>query len=219
LSIINCQLIQKSIDLIFIRMSLTEDTIHENFRFFFDQHYQRLCSYAFSFLKNEESSEDLVQDVFIKIWENRKDLIGSDQLKFYIFSAVRNNCLTKLQKNKKYREVEMNDDVETGEDIIKLDPEEAITEPKELIAKALDLLPPKCREVFLLSRISNLSYQQIADSLGISVKTVENQMGKALKIVRVFARANRIYFLVAFCIIGVKYLNHHIGVFIETLFY
>ena len=200
-------------------MNNIEESLHDNFRIFFDQHYQRLCSYAFSFLKEEESCEDVVQDIFIKIWQNRQDLIGTDQLKFYVFSAVRNNCLTMLQKNKKYRIVEMNDEEEGEEIDFKLDPEEANTEPTALIAKALDRLPPKCREVFLLSRISNLSYLQIADTLGISIKTVENQMGKALKILRVFARENRIYFLVVIYIIGGKYLNHHIGVFIEKLFY
>lgn len=200
-------------------MNNIEESLHDNFRIFFDQHYQRLCSYAFSFLKEEESCEDLVQDIFIKIWLNRQDLIGTDQLKFYVFSAVRNNCLTTLQKNKKYRIVEMNEEEEGEEINIKLDPEEANTEPTALIAKALDRLPPKCREVFLLSRISNLSYLQIADTLGISIKTVENQMGKALKILRVFARENRIYFLVVIYIIGGKYLNHHIGVLIEKLFY
>lgn len=200
-------------------MSYIDESLHKNFHIFFEQHYQRLCSYAFSFLKDEESCEDLVQDVFIKIWVNRQDLIGSDQLKFYIFSAVRNNCLTQLQKNKKYRIVEMTGEEEEDEIIIKLDPDEAAAEPAALIAKAMDRLPPKCREVFLLSRISNLSYFQIADTLGISIKTVENQMGKALKILRVFARENRIYFIITFYIIGGRYLNHHIGVFIEKWFY
>lgn len=200
-------------------MSPTEESLHSNFRIFFDQHYQRLCSYAFSFLKDEESCEDIVQDIFIKIWLNRQDLIGSEQLKFYVFSAVRNNCLTRLQKNKKYRVVEMNDEDEVEEIIIKLDPEDEKTNPTELIAKALDRLPPKCREVFLLSRIGNLTYLQIADNLGISIKTVENQMGKALKILRNFANENRIYFIVALCIIGGNYLNHHIGVFIEKWYY
>lgn len=200
-------------------MDSIEEPLHDNFRIFFELHYQRLCSYAFSFLKDEDSCEDLVQDVFIKIWMNRQDLIGSDQLKFYIFSAVRNNCLTRLQKNKKLHIVEMTDEEEGDEIIIKLDPDEATAEPTILIAKALDRLPPKCREVFLLSRISNLSYLQIADTLEISIKTVENQMGKALKILRIFARENRIYFLVAFCIIKGNYLNHHIGVLIEKWFY
>ncbi|HSN09441.1 MAG TPA: RNA polymerase sigma-70 factor [Hanamia sp.] len=200
-------------------MSPTEESLHDNFRIFFDQHYQRLCSYAFSFLKDEESCEDIVQDIFIKIWLNRQDLIGSEQLKFYIFSAVRNNCLTRLQKNNKYRVVEMNDEDEAGEINIKLDPEDEKANPTELIAKALDRLPPKCREVFLLSRIGNLTYLQIAENLGISIKTVENQIGKALKILRNFAKENRIYFIVALCIIGGNYLNLHIGVFIEKWFY
>ena len=200
-------------------MSRIEESLHDNFRIFFDQHYQRLCSYAFSFLKDEESCEDIVQDIFIKIWSNRQDLIGSAQLKFYVFSAVRNNCLTRLKNNKKYRVVEMNDEDEVEEIIIKLDPEEVTANPTELIAKALDRLPPKCREVFLLSRIGNLTYLQIADNLGISIKTVENHMGKALKILRMFAKENRIYFIVAFCIIGSNYLNNHIGVFIEKWFY
>lgn len=200
-------------------MSHLEESLHRDFRIFFDQHYQRLCSYAFSFLKDEESCEDIVQDIFIKIWLNRQDLIGSEQLKFYVFSAVRNNCLTRLQKNKKYRVVEMRDEDEAGEIDIKLDPEDEKANPTELIAKALDRLPPKCKEVFLLSRLANLTYLQIADNLGISIKTVENQMGKALKILRNFAKENRIYFIVALCIIGGNYLNHHIGVFIEKWFY
>lgn len=200
-------------------MSRTEESLHDHFRIFFDQHYQRLCSYAFSFLKDEESCEDIVQDIFIKIWLNRQDLIGSERLKFYVFSAVRNNCLTQLQRNIKYRVVEMDDEDEAGEIDIKLDPEDATVNPTELIAKALDNLPPKCREVFLLSRLGNLTYLQIADNLGISTKTVENQMGKALKILRKFAKENRIYFIVALCIIAGNFLNQHIGVFIEKWYY
>ncbi len=202
-------------------MTSTEESLHDSFRIFFEQHYQRLCSYAFTFLKDEESCEDIVQDIFIKIWLNRQDLVGSEQLKFYVFSAVRNNCLTRLQKNKKYRIVEMNDEEEEepGEIIIESDPGDVTTNSTELIAKALDRLPPKCREVFLLSRIGNLTYLQIAGNLGISIKTVENQMGKALKILRNFAKENSLYFIVAFCIIPVNYIIHHIGVFIEKWFY
>ncbi|MGN6600843.1 MAG: RNA polymerase sigma-70 factor [Ginsengibacter sp.] len=200
-------------------MTPPEESLQTNFRIFFDQYYQRLCSYAYSFFKDEATCEDIVQEIFIKIWSNRQDLIGSEQLKFYVFSAVRNNCLTRLQKNKRYKMVEMKDDDETGEITIKLDPEDKKAKPTELISKAMDQLPPKCKEVFLLSRISNLTYQQIADNLGISVKTVENQISKALKILRVFAKENKIYFLVALCMVGGNYLDHHIGVFIQKWFY
>ncbi|MDE3214186.1 MAG: RNA polymerase sigma-70 factor [Bacteroidota bacterium] len=200
-------------------MNVPKEMTLQNFRLFFDQNYQKLCSYAFQFLKDRESCEDLVQDTFIKVWENRQDLIGSDQLKFYMFSAVRNNCLTRLQKIRKYRETEIREDTGIGEIIEKLEAEEPSSEPAAMVARALERLPPKCREVFLMSRIENLSYQQIAQSLGISVKTVENQMGKAIKILRVFARDNRIYLIVTFCILTIKYLAPHMGVLLKNLFY
>ncbi len=166
---------------------------NKDFEHLFRLHYQRLCSYAYSIIKNEGSSEDIVQEVFIRIWEKQKMEIGTDKLRFYLFAAVRNNCLTWLQKNKKSIIQELND--EDGSDEIKIQIEQDVTEtdPKMLIAKAMEQLPPKCREVFVLSRISGQKYQQIADTLGISVKTVENQMGKAIKVLKAFARENKIY--------------------------
>ena len=158
--------------------------IEKNFETLFKQHYQQLCSYAFTFLKDAESSEDVVQELFIKIWEKQKLEIGATQLKYYLFTAVRNNCITRLQKNKKNYFEELKDEDATDEMKIFLEKNEEAAQPKELIAKAMELLPPKCREVFLLSRLSGHTYMQIAESLGISVKTVENQMGKALKILR-----------------------------------
>lgn len=200
-------------------MNIIPETMEDNFRFFFDQHYQKLCSYAYAFLKDDESCEDVVQDIFINIWEKRRDLIGSDQLRFYIFSAVRNNCLRLLQKNKTYRIVELTDEKESDEDFfIGIDPAETAAEPSVLIAKAMELLPPKCREVFLLSRLSDQSYQQIADSLGISVKTVENQVGKALKILRKFVKENRIYSLIAFLLITNNFLFQCVGFLLINVF-
>lgn len=202
-------------------MTASTDTIEESFRFFFDQHYQKLCSYAYSFLKDDESCEDVVQEIFIAIWEKRPDLIGSDQLRFYIFSAVRNNCIRHLKKNQIHRIVELTDEYEGNDDdiSIRIDFAEAAAEPSALIAKAMGLLPTKCREVFLLSRLSGQSYQQIADTLGISVKTVENQIGKALKIMREFARENRMYSWTAFLLITGYYLFQYVGVFTCRGFY
>lgn len=200
-------------------MKATEDIIQQNFEIFFKKHYQQLCSYAYSFLKDDESSEDVVQEIFIRVWEQRRDLIGSDQLKFYLFSATRNNCLTQLKKNKKNLHVELTDEDSPDEISIRLEPADIKLEPKALIAKAMEQLPPKCREVFLLSRLSNQTYQQIAESLGISVKTVENQMGKAIKILRAFSKENNIYVLALLCLTGAKYLGQGIGVFIGKWFY
>lgn len=200
-------------------MKPTAETTNEHFEIFFKGHYQALCSYAFNFLKDDESSEDIVQDVFIKVWEQRKDLIGRDELKFYLFTAVRNNCLTYLKKHKKKFQVELRDEDVFDEISIRLDDADVDQEPKELIAKAMEQLPPKCREVFMLSRLSNQTYQQIADSLGLSVKTVENQMGKAIKILKVFAKENNIYLVILLSLTYGKYGLPTIGVFIEKLFY
>lgn len=195
------------------------DLVRENYEGFFRQHYEKLCSYAYTFLKDEESCEDLVQDVFIRIWEQRQDLIGSDQLKFYSFTAVRNNCLTWLQKNKKHSVVALQDQDAAEEITVRLDPADATKDPQALIAKAMEQLPPKCREVFMLSRLSHQTYQQIADSLGISIKTVENQMGKAIRILRLFAKENHIYPLILLCLAGGNFLVQTIGVHLKNWFY
>ena len=191
---------------------------HKSFEAVFKNHYERLCGYAYTFLKDEASSEDIVQEVFIKIWEQRKDLIGSDQLKFYLFTAVRNNCLTAISKNKRNAFIELGDEEASDEITIKIEAADNGADPKILLAKAMEQLPPKCREVFMLSRLSSQTYQQIADSLEISVKTVENQMGKAIRILKVFAKENSIYLLIVCCLTLGKNLMNSIGVFVEKWF-
>lgn len=193
--------------------------IRNSFEAIFRQHYERLCSYAYTYLKDETNSEDIVQEAFIKIWEQRRDLIGSHQLKFYLFTAVRNNCLTTIAKNKKSAVVELGDEDAFDEINLKMEAVDSSADPKILLAKAMEQLPPKCREVFMLSRLSGQTYQQIADSLGISVKTVENQMGKAIRILKVFAKENRIYLLAFGCSVFGKISVQSIGVFIEKWFY
>lgn len=191
---------------------------YNSFEVVFKSHYERLCGYAYTFLKDEATSEDIVQEVFIKIWEQRRDLIGSDQLKFYLFASVRNNSLTAIAKNKRGALVELGEE-DISEDItIKMEPADRGVEPRILLAKAMEQLPPKCREVFMLSRLSGQTYQQIADCLGISIKTVENQMGKAIRILRVFAKENRIYLIVFFYPPFGKNIIQFIGVFIGKLF-
>ncbi len=192
-------------------------TIEQDFEQLFRLHYQRLCSYAFTFLKDESGSEDIVQEVFIKVWEKEKMEIGVDKLKFYLFTAVHNNCLTLLQKNKNAHTKELEDEDGSDEMMIRLDPEDKGKDPKVLIAKAMEQLPPKCREVFMLSRVSGMSYRQIADSLGISIKTVENQMGKAIKVLRVFAAENGIYVVLFFLVLE-KNMEPAIGVFLKIWF-
>jgi RNA polymerase sigma-70 factor (family 1) len=167
--------------------------IYQQFKESFSRLYAPLCRYALTLVKEPHISEDIVQESFLRVWEKRQDLVGTDGLRYYLYTAVRNNCLTFLEKQQKTAT-----DTLTGHEAA-----EAPAEPAEqpatevdyntLFKNAVDQLPPRCREVFVLSRVSGLTYQQIGDTLGISVKTVENQMGKALKMLRNFIRQKQSY--------------------------
>ena len=166
--------------------ALEPEVLYKSFQQSFFQFYEPLCQYAFTLVKEQAACEDIVQDIFMRIWEKKQDLIGKPGLQYYLYTAVRNNCLTFLEKQRKNSSVPL-----LAEDI----PDEVTERPGErvpetdfaaLLKNAFELLPPKCREVFALSRLNGLSYQQISEVLGISIKTVENQIGKALKILRAY---------------------------------
>ena len=148
----------------------------------FQDHYEGLCRYAFSILKNQDEAEDVVQKLFLKIWEKRKELEIQSYIKSYLFRAVYNSSLNELKRiNKKSMQEELENLPQ-----LKTDDSEPILyqELEGRIEEALQTLPEKCGEVFQLSRFKDLSYKEISEQLNISIKTVENHMGKALKMMR-----------------------------------
>ncbi len=154
------------------------------FQQLFDKEYEGLCRYAYTFLQDEHAAEDVVQETFVKIWEGKKHLLEDNSIRFYLFTAVRNNSISYLRKAKAaavtYTDTTPEPDPEPTLSVSQL---QNIEEEKARhIAEALAKLPPKCREVFLLVKWQGLSYKDAAAALGLSVKTVENQMGKAIKI-------------------------------------
>jgi RNA polymerase sigma-70 factor (family 1) len=185
-------------------MNTPESHQYRQFQAVFDTYYNSLCNYAFTFTKRAESSEDIVQELFIKIWEDRRELLTENTIRYYLFTAVRNNSISWLRQEKKFVLVEWNEREEayagTMEPVtipasryISGEEEPGTKDYHGLLEKGLEELPPKCREVFVLSRFSHMTYKEIASGLGISVKTVENQLGKALKILRAFLRENGVY--------------------------
>lgn len=156
------------------------------FKNLFTQEYSKLCRYALTYLQDSHQAEDVVQETFIKIWERKQDMIDSPDMRFYLVTAVRNNCISALRKLKtqNIHFTEHTPEPEPELHFTALQQREAAAEQSLKIARSLDLLPPKCREVFLLIKMQGLSYKQTAEALDISVKTVENQMGKALKVLR-----------------------------------
>lgn len=150
----------------------------------FKTHFKRLHAYAFTLLQNEAEAEETVQQVFFKLWERKENLSHDAPVTAYLYRAVHNESLNYLkhQQVKSRHQLQVayrmkSESQQPGE-------RSASAELEKKIHAALQDLPEQCRTIFQLSRFEELKYREIADKLDISVKTVENQMGKALKILR-----------------------------------
>ena len=153
----------------------------ESFAKAFDHFYPSLCYYANKFIHDLDESRSLVQQVFVDLWIKRNKLIIHQSLKSYLFKSVQNSALDYL----KHKLVETKYLTENQPEVASFDHD--LIEEAELNAQinaAIGELPEKCREIFLLCRFEELQYTQIAQQLGISVKTVEMQMGIAMKKLR-----------------------------------
>ena len=151
----------------------------------FKTHFKSLHAYAFTILKDEAEAEEMVQQVFFKLWERTETLSITGSVAAYLYRAVHNECLNYI-KHQKVRSNHRLHVVHTTKDQTDHASKKVLT--KELEAKvqsALNELPEQCRTIFQMSRFEEMKYREIADKLDISVKTVENQMGKALKLLRI----------------------------------
>lgn len=159
------------------------------FRDIFHTYYQPLYHLSISYLKDEEEAKSVVQEAFIKLWEIRDELNSDSNLRNFLFTLVKNNCLNILKRRqillKHHEEIkwmEMHYQYESlsgiGENYLEFN------ELKEKIDLAIKNLPEHCRVVFEMSRFEDLKNREIAEKLGISQKTVEAHLTKALKILR-----------------------------------
>ncbi len=149
----------------------------------FELFYQPMCRFAAGYLPDKDSAEDIVQQIFINLWNQRDSIEPGKPLKSYLFTSVKNRCLNYIRDHKKYRNYYL--DVETELEIpVKERDIASEADLENQLARALEKLPEKCREVFLLCRFEDMKYKEVAQQLNISQKTVEAQMSKALKILR-----------------------------------
>jgi RNA polymerase sigma-70 factor (ECF subfamily) len=154
------------------------------FEMLFRTYYQPLCNYAFSFLNDKDEAEEVVQSVFMTVWDKREAIDIQTSVKAYLYRMVRNACLNVL-KHEKIKLQHASYEMAGGEPHHENASESVVTsELEEKIYEAIKSLPEQCRLVFQLSRFEEMKYAEIADQLSISVKTVENQMGKALRVMR-----------------------------------
>ncbi len=151
----------------------------------FKTYFKALHCYASVMLSHDSYAEEIIQNLFMKFWERRELLNVQVSLKAYLYKCVHNECLNYLKHQKikaKYREhavFTMEDYTDNTSKGL------AYGELRDRLQTALNELPEQCRTIFQMSRFEELKYREIAEELNLSVKTVENQMGKALKILRV----------------------------------
>ncbi len=147
----------------------------------FNKHYGNLCRYLLLLFKNQLVVDHIAQDIFVYLWENREQIEIRTSIESYLYSAGRYKALNQI-RNQSRREIinnslyTSNDQGEASSDII-LEQKEL----EEIIENAITTLPPRCQQIFRLSRNEDLSNKEIAKFLNISVNTVENQMGIALR--------------------------------------
>jgi RNA polymerase sigma-70 factor, ECF subfamily len=155
------------------------------FELLFHFYYPGLVMYASQFTANLTDAEEIVQDFFVRFWEKHRQLVPCDSLKNYFFSAVKNGSLDFL----KHQEIEkkyINEMIGLSKHHLAYDTDLFVSsELQEKLKQGIDLLPEKCRKIFMMSRLRGLKNEEIATELNISKRTVETQISKALKVLRV----------------------------------
>jgi RNA polymerase sigma-70 factor (ECF subfamily) len=153
------------------------------FETLFHKYYSYLCLYATKIISDDSAAEEIVQDFFVKIWEKREQLKIETSFNNYLFRSVKNLCINYIQHNKiKLRHAQ--NVISKMENIYSDDYSFPEIELAQIIEESINSLPEKRREIFRLSRQDGLKYQEIADKLNISIKTVETQITLALKTLR-----------------------------------
>lgn len=153
----------------------------KQFESLFRSSYASLVRYAKTLIKDQDSAEEIVQDLFFRLWQGKEKIKIESSLNGYLFRSVHNKCLHYIEHNRvveRHAEeisARQRDSQETPSDILHY------KELQARVAKILERLPERCGRVFCMSRFEGLKYSEIAEKLSVSIKTVESNMGRALK--------------------------------------
>ena len=157
---------------------------HQHFKEIYEDHFERLCAYAFVITNSRVVAKDVVSDVFFNLWNSKTNLNEIRELKSYLFTSVKNQAITALSKNPLSF-----DDFHQSMDLLsveRLNPEDLMIgeELASAIQTTMDAMPPQCQLVFKMVKEDNLKYEEVAKELGISINTVKHHMVTALKRMR-----------------------------------
>lgn len=155
----------------------------EAFEYFFREYMYLLYSYALGFLKDKEAAEDIVQDVFVYFWNHRERLQYTGSVYGYLQRAVKNACVN-AKSHEQVKQKYVQEVLYTEDEAFDWHDEEAFREVRRRLLDAIDRLPEKCKEIFMMSSTDGLKYREIAQQMGISENTVKTQVKLAYKKLR-----------------------------------
>jgi RNA polymerase sigma-70 factor, ECF subfamily len=156
----------------------------EAFEVVYKTYYSQLRKFAIKFVKSNDAAEDMVQNVFLNIWKNHETWEVKGEIGSYLFGAVRNQALNYLKQQRISNEYLNKMEFIEAAPELSADQEYMLSEIQHALEKSIEKLPEKCRLIFTMNRQLGLKYSQIAELLGISIKTVETQMSRAVKSIR-----------------------------------
>jgi RNA polymerase sigma-70 factor, ECF subfamily len=171
----------------------------QSFESLFKACYPQLCLFSKQYTKDMDIAREVVQDLFVYLWGNREKLRDIDSVKPYVYSAVKFNSIRRYN-NKSQKTIDISD---IHEEQFAADFHDQIeyAELQHAISQTIENLPPQCRRIFKMSRFEKLTYKEIANSLGISQKTVEAQISKALRNIQKTLRKYLITIILLLCCI------------------
>lgn len=152
----------------------------KQFSEYYHAYYRQLCLHALHFLGDTNEAEDIVQETFVSFWDKRGQLESIKSVKAYLYTAVRNNCLTKIRDAKPTISLEEL----PAEDLLSEEEQMERAEMEARIWKMIDELPERRREIFLMAKRDGMRYKDIAKQTGLTVKTVENHVLRAMQSLR-----------------------------------
>lgn len=174
---------EATVEHLLIRIAIEDSEIA--FKELFHQFFSTLCFFAYRYIPNKETCEDLVQDVFFKLWKDRKNIKIETSGRNFLLTAVKNNCIDYIRKRELEENYRLHQEKYEMKDAAFTEDLYSFTELKEITDKVMEKLPPTIREVFGLNRFEGLTYAEIASKYNVSVKSIEGYISKALKILRV----------------------------------